>query len=149
EKIERRMFKVIDVSIDTDLSQFSRLLWQRKIGHRIQTVDGRQVLVMTTPQLIPQTVELYQQWQRGEVQPEEDHSSSLGDVFNAGELGAGIRRAFSRGPLTLLLIAVCCALAFFAPLVTPTELTFSLLYPDFSYGTRTIVLQRVLENFSV
>lgn len=142
------MFRVLDVSIDTDLGQFSRLLWQRKIGHRIQELEGRRVLLMTTPQQIPQVLELYRQWQLGEVQPEARDSSGLGDFFNAGEFGSGLTRAFRTGPLTVLLIAACCVLAFLAPLVTPTDLTFSLLYPDFSYGTRTIVLERVLDNFS-
>jgi GlpG protein len=142
------MFRVIEVSQDTDLSQFSRLLWQRKLSHRIQHVDGMQVLLMTSPQQIPQALSLYQQWCRGEVAPAPGDSSSFSDFFNPGAFAKGLLRGFARAPLTLLLIGVCCVLALLAPLDMPTALTFDLLYPDFSYGTRTIVLQRVLENFS-
>jgi len=143
------MFKVLDVSLDTDLSQFSRLLWQRRISHRIQELDGRRLLLMTDQQQIPAVLGLYQQWQQGEVAPAEQYRSNLADFFIAGEFTGGLLRAFMQSPLTLLLIAVCCLLAFFAPLAAPTPLTFDLLYPDFSYGTRLIVLERVLENFTL
>lgn len=143
------MFKVIDVSPDTDLSQFSRLLWQRRLSHRIQDVDGRRLLVMTTPRQIPEALALYQQWQRGEVLPAAQDSGRLGDFFSAGEFTGGLFRAFLHAPFTLLLIALCCVLALLAPLAAPTPLTFNLLYPDFSYGTRMIVLERVLENFTL
>lgn len=143
------MFKVIDVSLDTDLSQFSRLLWQRRLSHRIQDIDGRRLLVTTTPRQIPEVLTLYQQWQRGEVLPAEQDSSRIGDFLNVGEFATGLLRAFLDAPVTLLLIVVCCVLALLAPLAAPTGLTFDLLYPDFSYGTRTIVLARVVENFTL
>jgi GlpG protein len=142
------MFKVLDVSSDVDLSQFSRLLWQRRLSHRIQQEEGRQLLVMTAPQQIPEVLGLYQQWQRGEIAPNPQDRSSLADMFQTGEISGGLLRAFLQRPLTLLLILVCGLLAYFAPLAAPTALTFDLLYPDFSYGTRTIILERVWENFS-
>lgn len=143
------MFKVLEVSADTDLSQFSRLLWQRRLSHRIQQVEGRQLLVMSTPQRIPEALALYQQWRRGEVAPDSQDRSGLGDLFHAREFTGGLVRAFLQRPLTLILILVCCVLAYLAPLAAPTALTFDLLYPDFSYGTRTIVLERVWENISL
>lgn len=143
------MFKVLEVSADTDLSQFSRLLWQRRLSHRIQQVEGRQLLVMSTPQRVPEALALYQQWRRGEVVPDAQDRSGLGDLFHTGEFTGGLARAFLQRPLTLTLILVCCVLAYLAPLAAPTALTFDLLYPDFSYGTRSIVLERVWENFSV
>lgn len=141
------MYRVLEVSLDKDLSQFSRLLWQRKLSHRFQEVDGRQVLLMNSPQQIQEALVLYQQWQSGEVLPALQDASKVGDFFNAGEFAGGVVRGFARAPLTLVLIAVCCVLAVIAPLATPTALTFDLLYPDFSYGTRTIVLSQVLANF--
>lgn len=143
------MYRVLEVSLDTDLGQFSRLLWQRKLSHRIQEVEGRQVLLMNSPPQIQEALQLYQQWQRGDVTPAPQDTSRLGDFVNAGEFSGGLVRGFVRAPLTLALIAVCCVLAVFAPLATPTALTFDLLYPDFSYGTRTIVLSQVLDNFGV
>src|SRR5688500_10288512 len=56
-------------------------------------------------------------------------------------------RTVQQAPLTMALIAVCCVLAYFAPLAAPTPLTLDLLFPDFSYGTRTIVLSRVIDSF--
>ena len=141
------MYRVFDVSLDTDLTQFSRLLWQRKLSHQIRELDGRQVLVMTSPQAIEQALALYQQWQRGEVAPAPDDAASLGAYFKPGDFAGGLWRGFRRAPLTLVLIAVCCLLAIFAPLQAPTPLTLDLLYPDFSYGTRTIVLSRVIDSF--
>ncbi len=141
------MYRVLEVSLDKDLSQFSRLLWQRKLSHRFQEMDGRQVLLMNSPPQIQEALVLYQQWQSGAVTPASQDTSRVGDFFNAGEFANGLVRSFSRAPLTLVLIAVCCVLAVIAPLATPTALTFDLLYPDFSYGTRTIVLSQVLANF--
>ncbi len=143
------MYRVLDVSLDTDLSQFSRLLWQRKLSHQIREVDGRQVLIMNSPPHIEQALALYHQWQRGEAVPAPQDETRLADFFNAGAFGGGLLRGFMRAPLSLVLIAVCCVLAVFAPLSAPTALTFDLLYPDFSYGTRTIVLSQVFDNFGV
>ncbi len=56
-------------------------------------------------------------------------------------------RATIRVPVTTVLVVACCVLAIFAPLAAPTALTMDLLYPDFSYGTRTIVLSRVFDTF--
>lgn len=141
------MYRVLEVPLDTDLRQFSRLLWQRKLSHQIREMEGVQVLMMTSPQQIEQALALYPQWQRGEVAPEAEDKTRVTDFFNAGEFTGGLLRGFTRAPLTLALIVVCCVLAVFAPLAAPTALTFDLLYPDFSYGTRTIVLSRVFANF--
>ena len=42
------MYRVLEASLDTDLSQFSRLLWQRKLSHQVQRRDGMQVLMMSS-----------------------------------------------------------------------------------------------------
>ncbi|HEY0962979.1 MAG TPA: rhomboid family intramembrane serine protease [Pseudomonadales bacterium] len=143
------MYRVFDASLDTDLSQFSRLLWQRKLSHQIQRIDGRQVLIMAAPADIEQALVLYQQWQRGEVKPADQDDTSLADFIKPDALGGGLVRGFMRAPLTLVLIAICCVLAVLAPLQAPTPLTLDLLYPDFSYGTRTIVVSRVFDNFGL
>lgn len=145
------MFHILEVSPDTDLSQFSRLLWQRRLSHRIQRAEGRQVLVMSSAEQMRQALQLFEQWRRGEVAPvgDENQGFAVGDFFNGGEFLGGLTRAFLQAPLTLLLILLCCVLAYLAPLASPTDLTFDLLYPDFSYGTRIIVLQRVIDNFSL
>lgn len=143
------MYAVIEAGPDTDLSQFGRLLWQRKLPHQIREHEGRQVVVVHAPEHVQPALDLYRQWQRGEVQPAEDADARVSDFVNPGAFGGGLVRGFKTAPLTLVLIAVCCALAIFAPLAAPTALTFDLLYPDFSYGTRTIVLSRVIDGFGI
>ncbi len=143
------MYRVIEASLDTDLGPFSRLLWQRRLSHRITEMDGKQVLLMNSPPQIEQALALFQQWRRGEVAPAAQDSVGFGTFFNSGEFIGGLTRGFARAPLTLVLIALCCVLAVLAPLATPTALTFDLLYPDFSYGTRTIILSRVIDNFGL
>jgi GlpG protein len=141
------MYRVLEVSLDTDLRQFSRLLWQRKLSHQIQQLDGMQVLVMGAPTDIKQALALYEQWQRGEVKPSEQDDTKVSDFFHPGDFAGGLLRGFRRAPLSLMLIATCCVLAIFAPLAAPTPLTLDLLYPDFALGTRRIVLSRVWDNF--
>jgi GlpG protein len=141
------MYRVLEVSLDTDLRQFSRLLWQRKLSHQIQELDGRQVLVMAAPTDIKQALALYEQWQRGEVQPADKDDTRVSDFIHPGDFVGGLVRGFRSAPLSLLLIAACCVLAIFAPLAAPTPLTLDLLYPDFAYGTRRIILSRVFANF--
>jgi len=143
------MYRVLEVSLDTDLRPFSRLLWQRKLSHQIRELDGKQVLVMAAPADIEQALALYAQWQRGEVAPAAQDDPSIADFIKPGELGGGLVRGFMRAPLTVVLIAVCCVLAVLAPLQAPTALTLDLLYPDFAYGTRTIIVPRVIEDFDL
>ncbi|MES2625604.1 MAG: rhomboid family intramembrane serine protease [Pseudomonadota bacterium] len=142
------MFNTLSVSLSTDLSEFSHLLWQRKIAHRIQEHGDQKFLLIADPKQAAVTLSLFQDWQRGTVKPAADDHTTAADLFNVGEFNNGILRAFLKAPFTLILIFVCIALAFLAPLDRPTDLTWELLYPDFSYGTRTIVLERVLQSFS-
>jgi GlpG protein len=143
------MYAVVEVSPEIDLSQFSRLLWQRKLSHQIREHNGMRVVIVHSEQHVPQALELYRQWRSGAVQPAAQDDPGVSDFINAGAVTGGFLRGFGRAPLTFILIAVCCALAVFAPLAAPTALTFDLLYPDFSYGTRTIVLSRVFDSFGL
>jgi hypothetical protein len=101
------MYRVLEVSLDTDLRQFSRLLWQRKLSHQIQKLDGKQVLVMGSTPEIGQALALYGQWQRGEVVPAAEDASRLADFIKPGELTGGLWRGMLRAPLSLFLITVC------------------------------------------
>jgi GlpG protein len=141
------MYRVLEVSLDTDLRQFSRLLWQRKLSHQIQELEGKQVLVMGAPRDIEQALALYKQWQRGEVAPAAEDDARLADFIKPVAFGAGLLRGFMRAPLTFLLIFVCCLLFIFAPLAMPTPLTLELQYPNFGLGTRTLNIPRILDTF--
>lgn len=142
------MFHTLDAPADVDLGQYSRLLWQHGISHRIVEHEGRQVLLVARADQQTHARDLLTRWQRGEVKPELGADGRLDTLLGTTLSASSIGRSFMQTPLTLLLIAACIALAVLAPLDGPSDLTFALLYPDFSYGTRTIVLSRVLANFS-
>lgn len=142
------MYRALDVPADADLSEFSRLLWQHDISHRVMPHEGRQVLLIARQERIAEALDLFRRWQRGELRPAAGADGSLGSLFGGGSLVAGTWQALRQTPLTLLLVGACIALLFLAPLDRPTALTFSLLYPDFAFGTRIIVLQRIAENFA-
>lgn len=143
------MYKVLEVPGDVDLTQFSRLLWQHKISHRIHQVESWQILTVSSQDQAGAATGLFRQWQVGEIRPQDNDTSDMRGYFNAGEFTGNITRAFTRAPLTLLLIITCIILAFVAPLTTMTDLARAMLYPDFSFGTRMIIMDRVIDNFSL
>jgi GlpG protein len=143
------MFRTFDASLDTDLSEYSRLLWQRGISHRLVEHEQRQVLLIARQDEIAAAMDLLQQWQNGELRPAAGADGRLGALFPDTASLQGLGQAFLRTPFTLLLIVTCIALIFLAPLDGPTTLTYTLLFPDFSYGTRVIVMERVMANFSL
>jgi GlpG protein len=143
------MINAFAVNEATDLGDFSRLLWQRRISHRIVRENGEQYVLVADRERVRETFTLFNQWQQGMVKPAEQDNSSIGGYFNGNNVAGQFKQALQRAPLSLLLIAVCIVLSFVAPLDAPTALTRDLLFPDFSYGTRIIILSRVLENFSL
>jgi len=143
------MFKVLEAPLEEDLSQFSRLLWQQKISHRIIRLDHSQVLTVTGQQEAMTAVTLYSQWQRGEVLPDKNDSSDVAAYFNIRDVAIKLASAFRRAPLSLFLILLCIVLAVLAPLESMNGLTRSLLYPDFSYGTSIIDLERVMNDLQL
>ncbi len=142
------MYKVLEVPENNDLSQFSRLLWQQKISHRIHHINSWQVLTVADREQVGNAGNLYRQWVLGEIRPSERDSSSFFGYFSAGDFALKLFRAFRRAPLSLLLILICIFLLFAAPLNSMNDTVRAMLYPDFSFGTRIIILDRVLENFS-
>ena len=143
------MYKVLDVSIQDDISQFSRLLWQHKISHRIVEMNHRQILTVSNQNQLVTASHLYQQWLRGDVSPLAQDSSNFVSYFSPGEFLRNFFAAFLKAPLSLSLIILCIVLAFMAPLNTMTDLVRLMLYPDFSFGTRIINLDLVKQNFSL
>ena len=142
------MYKVLEVSIQEDLGQFSRLLWQRKISHRIYEVESRQILTVPDQSQVMAARHLFQQWQRGEVIPDAGDSSDFVSYFSPRDFLGKIFHAFRKATFTLSLIVLCIILAFLAPLNAMTDLTRAMIYPDFSFGTRIIDLDNVRANFS-
>ena len=128
------MFKALEVSKDDDLAEYSRLLWQQKLSHRLHRLEDSQVVAVAKIEDIPNAITLYKQWKQGEVTPSLEDSSGLGAYFSGTELFANGLRAFFRAPVSLAIIFICSILAIIAPLGSFSELVIALLYPDFSSG---------------
>ena len=143
------MFKVLEVPAEVDLSQYSRLLWQARLSHRIQRAGDVQFVLVFRQEDVLSVQDYFRRWQRGEIKPAAQDSSDVAGWFQPGNMLRELVLAFMRAPFTLLLIGTCLLLFFFAPLDSFNELSRALLYPDFSFGTRTINLTRVLDNFSL
>ena len=143
------MISILDIPAEEDISQFSRLLWQRKISHRIHEDSGRQYLLVARQEQAHEASILYRHWLQGDILPEDDDSSDITAYFKPTELLANMLGAFLKAPLSLILITMCCVLLLIAPLNDMTDIVRSMLFPDFSYGTRIINLDRVIESFSL
>ena len=142
------MFKVLEVSSEEDLSQFGRLLWQKKISHRFHRVENRQILTVADNDHASQAIAYYEQWRQGLIQPDKTDSVDFTSYFSPREFLVKFVRAFARAPLSLFVIITCTVLAFAAPLESMNELTRAMLFPDFSFGTRLINLETVVDNFT-
>jgi len=142
------MFKVLEVSSEEDLSQLGRLLWQKKISHRIHRVENRQILTVANNEQASQAIAYYEQWRQGLIQPDKTDSVDFTSYFSSREFLVKFIRAFARAPLSLVVIITCTVLAFAAPLESMNELARAMLFPDFSFGTRLINLETVVDNFT-
>lgn len=137
------------ISEDVKLDEYSRLLWQHKISHQITPHEGTQFVLVGEAGQVAEAQQLFEQWKAGVIKPLEQDSIDLGAYFKPDVIETEFFRALVRAPLTLTLILACCLLLYLAPLASPTSWTYALTFPDFSYGTRMIVLDRVLANFSL
>lgn len=142
------MYKAIEASTDQDLSSFSRLLWQRRISHRVHRLDELQVLAVPRRDQVGEVQFLYQRWRSGELRPGDQDPSGLSGWLAPGEWGARLRMVFLESPLTLILIAVSLGFALATRLGDDFLLTSRFFYPDFSYGTRVLNLSLIAENFT-
>ncbi len=143
------MFLALELAGSLDLTQFRRLLWQRKLSHHILEQADQQLLLVADANHVEQARLLFRQWQLGEVQPLADDSSALSGYVNTGVLKNAFVQSVRHSPLTVLLIAVCSVLWLLAPLDQPGRVVDALLYPDFSFGTGLIVLSKVLASLSI
>lgn len=142
------MFKALEISASENLAQFSRLLWQESLSHRIYHEGGKQILAVANPDDILKASALYQKWESGEIEPTQKDSSSVSEYFNPNKSFGSLVQALFRYPVTILLLLLCCVMAVVAPLNSLSDTTRLFLFPDFAYGTRTIDLGFVIDNFS-
>lgn len=142
------MFKAFDTSKNENLAQYSRLLWQQSLSHRIYQEGDLQIVAVAKPEEITKASVLYQQWKSGEVEPEQKDSSSISEYIDPNKSIGSLIQALYRYPVSIILILVCCVMAVVAPLNYLSDTVRLFLFPDFAYGTRTINLEFVLSNFS-
>ena len=143
------MFKALEVPTGENLTQFSRLLWQQSISHRIYHEDQIQIVAVAKPEDISIAFTLYGQWQAGDIEPAEEDSSVINRYLNPLKAVEQLMQALLRYPVTIALIILCCLMAVIAPLDTLSDTVRLFLYPDFAYGTRTINLGFVMSNLSL
>ena len=142
------MFKALDVEAQENLSQFSRLLWQQRMSHRIYQDGNRQIVAVASSADIAHASRLYEQWKSGEIAPSPEDNTSFTEYFSFNKGANSLFAALWRYPVTISLVLVCCLLAIIAPLNSLSDTVRLFLYPDFALGTRTINISAVLNNFS-
>lgn len=142
------MFKAFETSKDENLGQYSRLLWQQSLSHRIYHEGDVQIVAVAKLEEITKASALYQQWKSGEVEPEQNDSSSISQYIDPNKSIGNLIQALYRYPVSIILILICCVLAVLAPLNSLSDTVRLFLFPDFAYGTRTINLGFALGNFS-
>ncbi len=142
------MFKALEISSSENLAQYSRLLWQQSLSHRIYYEGEMQIVAVTDPDDISKASALFQQWKAGDISPSQEDSSSISEYFNPNKSFGQLIQALFRFPVTIVLILLCCVMAVVAPLDTLSDTVRLFLFPDFAYGARTINLGFVVENFS-
>jgi GlpG protein len=142
------MFKALETPANENLTQFSRLLWQQSLSHRIYHEDEIQIVAVANPADISKTTSLYRQWKAGDIEPSQEDSTNIKSYLNPLKSIVQLMQALLRYPVTIALILLCCLMALIAPLDTLSDTVRLFLYPDFAYGTRTINLGFVMSNFS-
>lgn len=142
------MFKALETPTNENLTQFSRLLWQQSLSHRIYHEDEIQIVAVANPADISKTTSLYRQWKAGDIEPSQEDSTNIKSYLNPLKSIVQLMQALLRYPVTIALILLCCLMALIAPLDTLSDTVRLFLYPDFAYGTRTINLGFVMSNFS-
>lgn len=142
------MIRAFAVDKDEDLEEFGRILWQRKISHVIQTVGDVKVVAVAQSEQISETKTLFSQWRAGEVKAQEDDSADLSSYFSGSGLNAGLTGAFKKAPLTIIVIIACILISVMIFTFDFSALGNALMYPDFTNGSRTFYLERVIDNFT-
>ncbi len=86
--------RVIETSLEEDLSLFSRYLWQQRVPHRIYEESGRQVVELSDGRWVDPVRKAYQDWRAGTLVLEPRQGAGKGWQFGAtlAEVPGWIRR---------------------------------------------------------
>lgn len=143
------MIKAFEIRQDVDLGAYRKLLWQQRISHIVKPYGEMNLVAVAKPEDVDKARHLFSQWQRGEIVPDESASSSFGGYVSGSDLLTRFIQAFAQIPLTLGIVVACIVIAVLTLSLGYTGLFRALLYPDFSYGTSYINLDRVMAGFNL
>lgn len=97
------MIKVLEVPLDRDLSELSRELWARRIGHRITHQDSHQEIWLADPAYFPELLQILRDWQQGQLA----HTIEVKTTENAvSHYAKRWMMSWRQWPISLLLILV-------------------------------------------
>lgn len=128
------MIRVVSVSIDVDLRDLSRHLWQQGIQHRIIEESGEQVIFVREQRLVPVVRELADDFLAGRLQPEIPQRMPPPPAGNSDPLSSSllyrVLRIVFLAPVTSLLTLVCLVVALITQLGRAVDRLDFLFYPD-------------------
>jgi len=122
--MQSQAVRVFDVSIDYDLSLFSRYLWQQNIPHRIYEEADKQVLWVAMPEHKELVLDAFEKLRSGEMRITE----TPGSAPRMPSTGATVLGRLFQVPVTALLI-VGSLLGF---LIVEMGMHLPLLFQDFT-----------------
>lgn len=123
------MIKVASLPISVDLQQFSQILLQRGLDHRINEESGQQVIWAhseTEAELIRRALLA---WSQQEVRDQVHPDNLQGRGFDPGLTLLRVITGFRNSPFTWLLVLVCATVAMLSSLGERLEPVASLFYP--------------------
>ena len=97
--------RVIETSLEEDLSLFSRYLWQQRVRHRIFEESGLQVVELADERQADAVRKVYQDWRAGSLVLESRQAAS-GDGWHFGATLAQVPGWIRRYPVLASLILI-------------------------------------------
>lgn len=93
------MIKVLDVPVEQDLSELSRELWARSIGHQIRHKGDHQEIWLADPAYFPELLQMIRDWQQGNL-------ANTQVVVNRRSMLDRVSYGLRVWPLTIVLLLV-------------------------------------------
>ena len=125
------MIKVLETSIDLDLSLFSRYLWQMGISHRIFEESGQQQLCVKTSEQADAVLELYKEYLSGELKLEAAASADIPEGPSTLQRVLMQMRLYPGTMIFILISAVLYPLSFGLDTGEPVAWLHWFTYTDF------------------
>ena len=115
--------RVIETSLEEDLSLFSKYLWQKQVPHRIFEESGRQIVELNDARWADPVRKAYQDWRAGTLQLEarRQHGGQSGQGWQFGSTLAAVPGWIRRYPvLSGLILLSLIVFPFSGPMANGT-----------------------------